>query len=221
MTIPHKVAVMKYVDEIDPVAKLIGAINTISNIDGHLIGYNTDGVGFLRSLTEEAGRGPQGQFVAILGAGGAARAIGFQLALSNPQCIAIANRNKTRAEALANEIQVETGCKTIATGLDGLEAYLPTTDIVINTTPLGMYPDVASAPPVEVTLLPTTALVCDIVYNPKETAFLRKAKEAGLATLPGLGMLAYQGAAALEIWLGIEAPVTAMKSALIRQLGIS
>ncbi|NMB25921.1 MAG: shikimate dehydrogenase [Firmicutes bacterium] len=221
VTIPHKIEVMKYIDEIDPVAKLVGAINTISNIDGRLIGYNTDGIGFLRSLTEEAGRHPRGQLVTVLGAGGAARAIGFQLALSSPKCMVIANRNKNRAQALAGEIQVETGCKTIATGFDGLRAYLPATDILINTTPLGMYPNVASAPPVEEELLPSTALVCDIVYNPGETVFLRKAKEAGLATLPGLGMLAYQGAAALEIWLGVQAPVTAMKTALIKQLGIS
>ena len=220
VTIPHKVGVIDHLDEVDPVAQLIGAINTISNVDGCLVGYNTDGIGFLRSLEEEAGRAPQGQNVTILGAGGAARAIGFQLALSGIKGLILANRTESRALALATEIQERTGCVATAASLDDLAAYLPATDILINTTSLGMYPEVTSTPPVKVNLLPLTALVCDIVYNPGETILLQEAGARGLATLPGLGMLAYQGAASLEIWLGIKAPIDVMKSALYRQLGL-
>lgn len=220
VTIPHKVGVIDHLDEVDPVAQLIGAINTISNVDGCLVGYNTDGIGFLRSLEEEAGRAPQGQNVTILGAGGAARAIGFQLALSGIKGLILANRTESRALALATEIQERTGCVATAASLDDLAAYLPATDILINTTSLGMYPEVTSTPPVKVNLLPLTALVCDIVYNPGETILLQEAGARGLATLPGLGMLAYQGAASLEIWLGIKAPIDVMKSALCRQLGL-
>lgn len=218
VTIPHKVAVMPYLDEIDPMAQLIGAVNTINNDGGRLTGYNTDGYGFLRSLKEEAGWDPQGQRVTVIGAGGAARAIGFQLALSRIESLVLANRTEERARYLANDIHHETFCPTVACSLDGLSSYLGTTDILINTTSLGMHPEIDTMPPVDCECLPTTALVCDIVYHPNETQLIQKAAACGLATLPGLGMLAYQGAAALEIWLQVEAPVEVMKATLRRQL---
>ncbi len=219
VTIPHKVSVMDYLDQIDSVAELIGAVNTVNNEKGYLMGYNTDGYGFLRSLEEEANRKPEGQNVVILGAGGSARAIGFQLALSKIRSLVIANRTESRAVALAAEIHAKTRCPTVGTGLDRLDAYLSTTDIIINTTSLGMYPQVDTMPPVEIDLLPSCTLVCDIVYNPSETLFLRKAAASGRATLRGLGMLAHQGAAALEIWLQVKAPIDVMKDALRKQLG--
>lgn len=218
VTIPHKVAVMPYLDEIDPMAQLIGAVNTINNDGGHLTGYNTDGYGFLRSLKEEAGRDPQGQRVTIIGAGGAARAIGFQLALSGIESLVLANRTENRARYLANEIHDETLCPTVSCSLDGLGSYLRATDILINTTSLGMHPETDTMPPVDFECLPPAALVCDIVYNPKETRLIQRAAACGLATLPGLGMLAYQGAAALEIWLQVKAPVEVMKATLWKQL---
>lgn len=218
VTIPHKVAVIDYLDEVDPVAQLIGAVNTISNQAGRLIGYNTDGYGFLRSLQEEAGRDPEGQKVVLLGAGGAARAVGFQLALSKIQSLVVANRTESRALALAAEIHEQTGCPTVGSGLDSLDSHLSAADILINTTSLGMYPQITTVPPVEIEHLPPTALVCDIVYNPSETLLIQKAADSGRATLPGLGMLAYQGAAALELWLQVKAPIDVMKTALRMQL---
>lgn len=218
VTIPHKVAVIDYLDEIEPVAQLIGAVNTISNQRGRLVGYNTDGYGFLRSLREEAGCDPRGHRVTIIGAGGAARAIGFQLALSKVKTLVVSNRTESRAVALAAEIREQTGCNVTGTGFDGLKSYVPDTDILINTTSLGMYPEIATMPPVEIECLPSSALVCDIVYNPSETLLIQKAQANGRATLPGLGMLAYQGAAALEIWLQVTAPIEAMKAQLRKQL---
>ena len=221
VTIPHKVEVMKYLDKIDPMASFVGAVNTVFNTDEGLVGYNTDGIGFLRSLQEEAGKEPHGQAITILGAGGAARAIGFQLAASNAKTIVIANRTAAKARALACDIRVHTHCEVFGVGLHELDLHLPTTDILINTTSLGMYPHVESSPPAQFALLSCKALVCDIVYNPAETLFLKKARAEGLATLTGLGMLAYQGAASLEIWLGEQAPVDTMKLVLARQLGHS
>ncbi|NMB12360.1 MAG: shikimate dehydrogenase [Firmicutes bacterium] len=218
VTIPHKVAVADYLDEIDPVAQLIGAVNTISNQTGRLVGYNTDGYGFLRSLKEEAGCDPKGLRVMIIGAGGAARAIGFQLALSKARALVVSNRTESRAVALAAEIHKQTGCSAIGIGFRELNSYLLSTDILVNTTSLGMYPEVATIPPLEIEHLPQTALICDIVYNPNKTLLIQKAAASGRATLPGLGMLAYQGAAALEIWLQVKAPVDVMKTALQRQL---
>jgi len=218
VTIPHKVAVIDCIDEIEPVAGLIGAVNTISNEGGYLVGYNTDACGFLRSLKEEANREPQGQRITIVGAGGSARAIGFQLAVSEVDHLVIANRTKSSALALAEEIGGKTRCSTVGIGLDELESYLPATDILINTTSLGMYPQVDTMPPVECGKLPASALVCDIVYNPSETLLLKKAAACGLPTLPGLGMLVYQGAAALEIWLQVKPPVHVMKAVVQREL---
>ncbi|NLA58110.1 MAG: shikimate dehydrogenase [Firmicutes bacterium] len=218
VTIPHKVAVIDYIDEIEPVAGLIGAVNTISNQGGYLVGYNTDACGFLRSLKEEAKRDPQGQRITIMGAGGSARAIGFQLAVSQIEYLVIANRTKSSAVALADEIGAKTKCSTVGIGLEELESYLPVTDILINTTPLGMHPQVDTMPPVDCGKLPASAVVCDIVYNPLETMLLKKAAACGLPTLPGLGMLVYQGAAALEIWLEVKPPIDVMKAVVRREL---
>ncbi len=221
VTIPHKERVMDYLDEVDPVAQLIGAVNTIDNKVGRLIGYNTDGIGFLRSLREEARQEPEGKNITILGAGGAARAIGFQLALTCVNRLLIANRTERRAVRLAGEIARGTNCQAEGICLHDVDGSLPSTDILINTTSLGMYPEVCSAPPIDLKLLPCHALVCDIVYNPGQTLLLQRATANGLATLPGLGMLAYQGAAALEIWLGARAPVDIMKAVLREQLMVN
>jgi shikimate dehydrogenase len=218
VTIPHKVAVIDHIDEIEPVAGLIGAVNTISNEGGRLVGYNTDGRGFLQSLKEEADREPPGQRITIIGAGGSARAIGFQLAVSQVERLVIANRTRGKALALAAEIADKTKCSTVGIGLHQLESYLPATDILINTTSLGMHPQVDTMPPVECGKLPSSALVCDIVYNPSETLLLRKAAACGLPTLPGLGMLVYQGAAALEIWLQVKPPIDVMKAVVKQEL---
>ncbi|HWI54130.1 MAG TPA: shikimate dehydrogenase [Desulfobacteria bacterium] len=220
VTIPHKSTVIKYLDEVSPEAKLIGAVNTITNKGGFLTGYNTDAMGFVKSLKLDGGTDPAGKRVMILGAGGAARAVTIQLALSGIKELTIVS---PVAEEIASLSEVITGSLNIPVkGLiwdeQVISNCLEETDILIHATPLGMHPDTDKMPPVEVGLLPGHALVCDLIYNPGETLLLRKAAERGLKTQNGIGMLLYQGAIAFELWTGQEPPVEIMRDALKRAL---
>lgn len=219
LTIPHKVAVMQLLDEVTPQASLIGAVNTIENRAGKLVGHNTDAPGFLRSLQEEAGVSPAGLHVVLLGAGGAARAIGVQMLLSGAKAVTIANRTAAKAEDLCQVLcAVPAKAHVAAVALDPQSAdfrrVLASADILINTTAAGMYPHHQDPSIVSDDLLPPHLLVCDIVYTPRQTALLTAAKQAGCKCLPGMGMLAYQGAIAIEIWTGEQAPVHLMKAVL-------
>jgi shikimate dehydrogenase len=222
VTVPHKEAVLPYLDEVAEEARLIGAVNTIVNRGGRLKGYNTDGTGFLRAAVE-AGFEPRGAAAVILGAGGAARAVSFALALAGARRIAIFNRTYARAEALAEEVSGATGVWAAALPWDELAKcgveVMGTANIVVQTTSLGMHPQEAAVPPVPANAFRKEQLVVDLVYNPPRTEFLRLAEECGARTENGLGMLLYQGAAALELWTGQQAPVAVMREALERVLG--
>lgn len=216
ITIPHKESVMEFLDEISSEAKLAAAVNTIVNHDGRLTGYNTDGKGFLRSLEEEAGFRVQGKTVLLLGAGGASRGVAVQIALAGAKKVIIANRSQERATAIADLIEGHTEAAAGVTELTekALAGVVPEADLIVNSTPLGMYPNTAEMPPLPVALVTDRHLVADLVYNPAHTALLQQAKAAGAATLGGLGMLLYQGAIAFELWTGEEAPVDVMRRAL-------
>jgi shikimate dehydrogenase len=230
VTIPHKVAVMDLLDEITPVARLIGAVNTIENRHGYLVGHNTDAPGFLRSLTEEAGVEPASKHVLILGAGGAARAIAVQMVLSGAKQVTVANRTNEKAAelcqhlaAVANtEVSSKRSVRLATAQLDqdtpDFQAAVAAADILINTTAVGMYPKHEVPPLAPASLMRPEQLVCDIVYTPQRTTLLMAAQQAGCRTLAGLGMLAYQGAIAIEIWTGQKAPVEVMKAALVAAL---
>lgn len=219
VTIPHKVAVLDFLDELDESARLIGAVNTIVNRDGRLIGYNTDGAGFLRSLRVDAGAEPRGRSVLLLGAGGAARAIGVQLALEGAARIDIANRTVDRAKALADHLIQSVGVQARAYGLSDLGPHLVGGyDIVIHTTSWGMAPEADVAPLITTEALNAKTLVCDIVYTPRETSLLRAARERGCQVLEGLGMLVHQAALAFELWTGERAPVDVMYNVLESKL---
>jgi shikimate dehydrogenase len=194
VTIPHKEEVMVFLDEIDPVAAAIGAVNTVKIKDGRMFGYNTDGLGFLNSLKGQNIE-CNGRSILILGAGGSARAIGITLAVENPREILILNRNRDRGEKLAMDINDYAGYGLSKTVVEAPEK----TDIIINTTPLGMWPKVLDSPLAGYSFNPDT-IVCDIVYNPLETTLLREAKKFGCKTVGGLGMLVGQGIKAVEIW---------------------
>jgi shikimate dehydrogenase len=216
VTIPHKSAVIKFLDEVSPEARLIGAVNTIVNTGGILKGYNTDAPGFLRALEAGAGVTPRGKRIFILGAGGAARAVAVQMALEGAAEITFTSPYPEEIGAIRDTV---TGCSKTAVSevpwdetdivpsLDGI-------DILINATPLGMYPDTEKMPPVRLGCLPDKALVCDLIYNPGETSLLKRAKERGLITLNGMGMLLYQGVIAFEKWTGTAAPVEVMRKTL-------
>jgi shikimate dehydrogenase len=217
VTVPHKVAVIEYLDDVDDGAKLVGAVNTIKFADEKAIGYNTDGVGCAKAL-QEAGITVKGQTVMLLGAGGAARAIAFQL-IKEEANVVIANRTKKKADELAVDIKEKTG-KSIGVvdyAPDSLKQMLSKVDILINTTTVGMSPRKEESP-LPAAFLDTRLVVMDIVYNPLDTRLLRDAKKRGCKTVDGVGMLVHQGAESLRIWLGIEAPTDVMREAVRKEL---
>ena len=220
VTLPHKVEVMPLLDEVDDLALKIGAVNTIVNDGGVLKGYNTDATAFLRALLEE-GVKPRGKSVAILGAGGAARAISYILA-ENVAHLVILNRKMELdwAEELAGWITLHFKIKVKALELSeaNLTAVLENVDIVVNATSVGMKPDFDKTP-LPARLLRSELVVFDVVYNPVETRLLREAEAAGARTVGGLDMFVWQGALAFEKWTGCKAPFEVMKREALKALG--
>jgi shikimate dehydrogenase len=215
VTIPHKVEVMQYLDEIDEGARIVGAVNTIVNESGKLIGYNTDGIGYVRSLKEETGIELKGKSVLLLGAGGAARGVAYALAKEGARRIYIANRTKERALELAETISSYT--EAIGLGMDELGPVVDEVQFVLNTTSAGMHPHVDEVPlPLE--FLRSHHLVSDLIYNPRITRFLREAEARGARIHGGIGMFIYQGAFAFEYWTGTPAPVAAMRQVVEQSL---
>lgn len=221
LTIPHKVAVIPLLDELDEEARLIGAVNTIVNEKGALIGYNTDGKGYLRSLTEETGILLSGGKAVILGAGGAARAIAVTLARSGLKEIVIANRTRDKAEELASTVFAAALKPAVpavrVVSLEQAAEKVADAGLLVNTTSIGMTPHTEDCPlPTEV--LHAELVVSDLVYAPLETALLRAAKKAGARTHPGVGMLVHQGALAFQYWTGREAPLKLMYETVWNEL---
>ncbi|WP_027407874.1 shikimate dehydrogenase [Anoxybacteroides tepidamans] len=216
VTIPHKTAVIPLLDEIDNMARQIGAVNTIVNENGRLIGYNTDGPGFVRALCEETKTDIKGKRVLLVGAGGAARGIYFALASAQASRIDVCNRTKSNAEQLIEQSAVSIA--SAAYSLQEAEERLAEYEIVINTTSVGLYPNV-DATPLSLENLRVNTIVSDIIYNPLETKWLREAKEKGAVVQNGVGMFVYQGALAFEKWTGIFPNVERMRRIVIQQLG--
>jgi len=218
VTIPHKETIMQYLDQIDPLAEKIGAVNAVKNEGGVLLGRNTDVLGAKQALMG-AGFKIEGKKALILGAGGAARAISFALSEEIDE-IFISNRTEERAIKLAKELQDKTKIK--ATGKDMSEKTLKTlansVDILINTTPIGMYPKIEISP-ISKDLLNENLFIFDIIYNPLQTRLLKDAKETGSKILNGLNMFINQGALAFEWWTGKKPNVKLMKEKIIEQLG--
>ncbi|WCT54661.1 shikimate dehydrogenase [Paenibacillus kyungheensis] len=216
VTIPHKVEMMKLMDELDESAICCGAVNTVVIKDGKLKGYNTDGIGYVRSLKEELNSELSGKHITILGAGGAARGVVYALLREEPASVTIINRTLDKAEQLAQEfshdtLQVQSG------SYDTLDKVLPQTDILINTTSIGMSPN-SDDTPLEQRQIPEGIVVSDLIYNPLETRLLREAKSRGCTVIGGLGMFVYQGAYAYEYWTGEPAPISVMRSALLEAM---
>lgn len=219
LTIPHKEAVMDLLDEIDPFARMVGAVNTVAVQGDRLIGYNTDGPGFLRSLDQETGFRPAGTRAVILGAGGFARAVAFGLAQDGAKSIILANRDLSRAEALAAELRerfpaLECRSATMETGL----AQSGGAGLVVNCTPVGMHPEIEASPIQDFMGAGPGALAVDSIFNPQRTRFLEAAAAAGLKTIGGLGTLVHQGALAWRHWFGFDGPVGTMWDAALSAL---
>ncbi len=219
VTTPHKVAIIPFLDELDPLVERIGAVNTIVNDDGVLTGYNTDATGFLQALLDK-GVKPERKNTVILGAGGASRAISFILAERGAHLV-ILNRllELDWAEELARRIsQVSEKVRALELNEKNLEMMLEGADILINATSVGMSPDVDETL-VPARLLKPALIVFDIVYNPIQTRLLKEAEAAGAQTIGGLNMLVWQGAIAFEKWTGRKAPLDLMRREVIKALG--
>lgn len=217
VTHPHKVNVISLLDELDESASDVGAVNTIKNEKGRLIGYNTDGAGAVRALEREVGK-LAGRRVLLLGAGGAARAIAFSLVKKGAE-LTIANRTASRAQGLVASIKRKLGksVKRIALTRRELARAVKRADILINATTVGMHPGI-NRTLVTADMMYRELVVNDIVYEPPQTKLLREAKRAGARTITGLGMLVHQGALAFEIWTGRRAPIRIMEAAIKREL---
>ena len=218
ITIPHKVEVLKYLDHISETAEQMGAVNTIYLRDGETYGENTDGKGFITSLIE-AGIPLKGQRVVVLGAGGAARAMTVELAGAGVSHIMIVNRGIERGKALADLLNGKTSTKAEYVLWDKTFPIPEETNIVVNATSIGMYPD-PNKPDIDYSTLNDKMIVCDGVHNPVQTPFLIEAAKRGCKTLDGFSMLINQGAVSFKLWTGHEAPVDVMKNALARELGV-
>ena len=214
LTIPHKVEVLKYLDEVAEDARLMGAVNTVRREGQKLIGENTDGKGFLRSLQEDAQVNPAGKQAVVLGAGGAARAITVELALAGVTHLTIVNRSVQRGQALIELLNEQTPATAEFVPWTGPYAIPPETDILANATSIGLFPKVNDKPDLIYETITAAMVVSDVIPNPPHTPFLQEAEARGAQTLDGLGMLVYQGAIGFKMWTGLEAPVEVMRRAL-------
>jgi shikimate dehydrogenase len=218
LTIPHKVSVMQYLDDIAPEARIIGAVNTVRREGNRLIGENTDGKGFLRGIRQDAGIDPQGKRVVVLGAGGASRAIATELGLAEASEIIVVNRSTERGEEMTAGLRRNVPGTIRFERWNGPFVVPPGVDILVNATSIGLYPNVDGMPAIDLSNASSSMLVCDAVFNPPRTRLLRAARELGMPVLDGLSMLVYQGVIGFEIWTGQAAPEQVMKAALHKAL---
>jgi shikimate dehydrogenase len=215
VTIPHKSAIIPLLDEVDDLALSIGAVNTVVNEGGKFIGYNTDGPGFIKGLDAYI-PSIEGKKVLVIGAGGAARAIYFTLAKLKPQSVDIANRTIRNAVELIKACPFETASKAVT--MEEASTQLMDYDLIIQTTMIGMSPQI-SEQPISLKNLNEQTIVCDIIYNPLDTKLLIEARQKGATTQNGLDMFIFQGALAFEKWTGIFPDEQRMRDNVLKQLG--
>ncbi|MDN5311132.1 MAG: shikimate dehydrogenase [Thermoanaerobacteraceae bacterium] len=221
VTIPHKTCVIPFLDELSPEAEMIGAVNTILNRSGKLIGYNTDGYGFEMALQKQGGICLKDKNVFIIGAGGAAHAIAGQSVLSGASSVTLTNRTFEKAKSLM-EFLNRSSCrcnqsagKIIPWDKDAWRSILPHSDIIVNTTSIGMKGQGNLALDIPWDSIKKDAVFFDAVYTPMETLFLKEAKRLGYKVVSGLYMLIYQGARAFELWTGKRPPIEVMEKAVL------
>jgi shikimate dehydrogenase len=211
-SIPHKVAVLEHLDGLADSATVIGAVNCVVLRSGRLIGENTDGQGFLTSLQTVVD--PAGKSVVVFGAGGAARAIGVETALAGAAAITIVNRDPSRGAELVALLNERTAARAELVAWDGVYSLPEGTDIVVNATSIGLFPDVDSRLALDLGSLRTGMIVADVIPNPPRTRLIRDAEARGCTTLDGLGMLVNQGVIGIKHWTGIDPDPAVMRSTL-------
>lgn len=213
LTMPHKIMIIPFLDELTEAARIIGAVNSVVEKDGRYIGENTDGKGFVRALGK-AGVTLAGKHVTILGAGGAARAIAVECALAGADHITVVNRTKEKGEKLASLIETQTKSRA---DFHPWTPHFPVpadTDILIQATSVGLFPDVTEKPDIDYHTIMKDMVCADVVFNPVKSAFLKEAEEQGASIVTGIGMLVEQGALNFTLWTGKEAPVAVMYDTL-------
>ncbi|MDM5302575.1 shikimate dehydrogenase [Bacillus subtilis] len=216
VTVPHKVSIMDYLDHIDDSAKVIGAVNTVRREGDKLVGYNTDGEGFVKSLMKVLDKPISELSFLMIGAGGAARAIFTAIARNVPKKFDICNRTLEKAKQLTESTPSFQNKEVLS--IKEAEERLEQYDVIIHTTSVGMYPNVNDVP-ISLQRAPSSAVVCDIVYNPIQTALLKEANQKGLKTLDGVGMFVEQAALSFQLWTGQEPDIEKMRSIVIGKLG--
>ncbi len=224
VTLPHKRAVMEHLDQISEEALAIGAVNTISRESDNLVGYNTDVYGIVSALERVAGLDRFPAHCAVLGAGGAARAVVYALGCREEvQRITLLNRTVARAVAVATDMEKATGNRIEAGEMDAdsQDRVFSEAGLVVNTTSLGMFPNTEGSPLLIGGALHPDLVLYDTVFNPLETRLMKQFREAGATAFGGLDMLVFQGARSFQIWTGVEPPVDRMKQAVLRKLKMS
>lgn len=216
LTMPHKINVLPYLDELSPAARIIGAVNTIVVKENRLFGENTDGKGFVQAL-RNSGETPEKKHITILGAGGAAKAIAVECALAGAASVTICNRTIDRARELSDVITANTKARSSAVLLEAGMPVPEGTDILINATSIGLHPNCDQKPDICYDSITSTMVVTDVVFNPAETLFLKEAAKRGAKTITGLGMLACQGALNFTLWTGVAAPLDVMEETLRKE----
>jgi shikimate dehydrogenase len=217
-SIPHKVAVVEHLDGLGDSAAVIGAVNCVVRRDDRLIGENTDGQGFLAALRTVVD--PAGKRLVILGAGGAARAIAVEAALAGAGPITIVNRDRRRGVRLVAHLDEQTPADARLVPWDGTYRVPDTTDIVVNATSVGLFPDVDGRLDLDADTLRTPMVVADVIPNPPTTPLLRDAAGRGCRVLDGLGMLVNQGLISIRHWTGVDADPTIMRRKLEALFGV-
>jgi shikimate dehydrogenase len=212
LSIPHKVAVIEHLDGLAESASLIGAVNCVVRRDGAYVGENTDGQGFMESLRTVAD--PAGKSLVVLGAGGAARAIAVETALAGARAVTIVNRDRGRGAELAALVAERTPAGAEFAAWSGPFAVPDGTDIVVNATPVGLFPDVDARVDLDVESLRPGMVVADVIPNPPRTNLIRDAEARGCTVLDGLGMLVGQGAIGIRHWTGVDPDQRVMRQAL-------
>ena len=218
-TIPHKVEVLKYLDELSEAAEIIGAVNTIIHNDGKLFGDNTDGKGLITAL-KDAGVSVAGKNITVLGAGGASRAISVECALAGAKKLTIANIDKETGEELVKLINERTQADAEFILWDHPVEVPADTDIFVNATSVGLFPNVNEKPDVNYDTVTSNMVVSDVIFNDPHTLFLQEAEKRGAKTVNGLGMLVNQGAVNFTLWTGVEAPIDVMTQTLKDEFGL-
>ncbi|MHA2116705.1 MAG: shikimate dehydrogenase [Candidatus Thorarchaeota archaeon] len=218
ITIPYKSEILRHLHEVSEEASVIGSVNTLHRVGNDVTGFNTDVIGFLRSLREHSVTLRRKSAI-VIGAGGAARAVTYALISEGLAHLDLVNRSLTKAEKLIASMKLRDSCEVRVWPSIGTEFEMEEPDLLINCTPVGMSGHSVLESPVKSELLHPEMTVMDLVYNPRTTKLIQEASHAGCTTIDGTGMLVHQGAEALEMWIGKKPPIETMRSAVIQALG--